>query len=288
LRLAPAAWLCASATAALLLSTGQFGADIMMSWVRSVLFWPIGAPIDMSYWTLGVESFFYLLVAAVIGSRGTRERIERIGIALGILSGGTWLLTLGWPGWTGGIVANQAATLLQVPFGVFFAIGIFITTSRGRRLGLAHAGYAAFLVIAAIIEIDRHAAGRAAAMGVPTSSAVAIGIFLAGLAIIIAAPVLQRPLSRWLSPATARTIGLMTYPLYLIHQDAGAVVMARLLAAGMPMPIAQAITAATMVGAAWAIARWPEPWLRDRLAIAFNRRRGRAPDNRPTAFPSAG
>lgn len=286
LRLAPAAWICASATFAALTFTSALSLDLSLSWLRSLLFWPIGDQIDMSYWTLGVETFFYLAVAAIIGARGSIRSVERLGFAIGAMSGATWMLAFVAPLLLGRIVANQAATLLQIPFGIFFAIGIFIATNGNRPLGAAKIGYAVFLSAAAMIEINLHANGRAADTGLPTSSAMAIGLFFIGVAILAAAPALQTPLSRWISPARARTIGLMTYPLYLIHQDVGAVLIVRLLAAGVPFVLAQIATVTAMIALAWAIARWPEPWLRARLAAAFARLNSRGT---PIAIaPSAG
>lgn len=287
LRLAPAAWACATLTLVMLATTGRVGAPLVVEWLRSVMFWPIGPQIDMSYWTLGVETFFYLMVAATLGASGSLQKVERLGWAIGLVSGGTWFAALCWPQMVGQIVANQAATLLLVPFGIFFSIGILIAAAKARPMGLASGCFAIFLGMAAMIEIDLHANGRAAASGLATSSPMAIAIFFSGVALLFAAPALQRPLSRWISPGTARAIGLMTYPLYLIHQDAGAVVLARLLEDGVPFRMAQALTVVLMLAIAFWITRLPEPWLRERLN-AVMRPRGPLPDNRPIAFPANG
>lgn len=287
LRLAPAVWICATLTVAMLLTTGRFGGELAAAWLRSVLFWPIGSAIDSSYWTLGVETFFYLIVAAIIGSAGSRARIERLGWVIGSVSATTWLLAPGWTGDVAPLVTNQTAALLQIPFGVFLAIGMMIAVTDRACLNPARIGFMALLGAAAMIAINFHAAGRAAAMGVATSGLVANLVFFGGLALLVAAPALQAPLARWIAPGTARVLGLMTYPLYLIHQDAGSVVMVRLLEDGVPFRMAQALTALLMLAMAFWITRLPEPWLRGRLG-ALMRRRGPSPDNRPIAFPANG
>jgi peptidoglycan/LPS O-acetylase OafA/YrhL len=288
LRLAPGVWVCATLTLVLLATTHAFGAELLPQWLRSVLFWPIGAPIDNSYWTLGVETFFYLIVAATIGAMGSPQKIERLGWVIGLVSGSTWLLAFVWPGMIAQLVANQTATLLQIPFGVFFAIGILIAVTEHRSLGIARIGFAGFLAASAMIAINFHANGREAASGLATSAIAANAIFFAGVALLIAAPRLQAPLSRWITPAAARTIGLMTYPLYLIHQDGGAVVITALLRDGVPLRMAQALTVVLMLALAFWVTRLPEPWVRAQLARALTPRRDRAPDNRPTAFPAGG
>ena len=288
LRLAPGVWVCATLTLAMLATTRAFGAELLPQWLRSMLFWPIGAAIDNSYWTLGVETFFYLIVAATIGAMGSPQKIERLGWAIGLISGTTWWLAFVWSSAIAQLVANQTATLLQIPFGVFFAIGIMIAVTEGQRLGAARITFMAFLATAAMIAINFHADGRAAATGLATSASMANIVFLAGVVLLIAAPRLQAPLSRWIKPATARTIGLMTYPLYLIHQDAGAVVITRLLDDGVPFRMAQALTVVLMLALAFWVTRLPEPWVRARLARLLRPRRDRAPDTRPTAFPAGG
>lgn len=288
LRLVPAVWICATVTFAMLAASGHFGPAIGFDWLRSVAFWPIGNQIDDVYWTLGVETFFYLAVAITLGSHGTPQRIEQLAWVLGLVSAAGWLATLFQPTLMLAVMSNQAATLLLLPYGVFFALGMMIAAIHTRPLGPARGALMVVLTAAALIEISAHSEGREAAMAVAVSGSTAQGIFLVALGVVILAPHLQTPLSRWISPGTARTVGLMTYPLYLIHQDAGAVVIATLLGHNVPLRVAQALTVLLMLVLAWAIARWPEPWLRARLATLFNRFRDRAPDTRPTASPSAG
>lgn len=287
-RLVPAAWVCATVTLAVLVSTGLCTPGILVPWLRSMLFWPTGEQIDNSYWTLGVECFFYLMVAATIGDGRRPGRLRWLACAIGMTSGAGWLATWCWPNAMLPIMANQTATLLLLPYGVFFSIGMVLADCTGRRPRMGETALLAILVMAAMIEIDAHAQGRASQLGVAMSTPIAQALFAGALALIAGARRLQVPLSRMIAPGTARTVGLMTYPLYLLHQDAGAVLIARLLRADLPLWAAEAATIGVMIALAWAVAVHAEPALRAALGRAIRPRRGRAPDNRPTAFPSAG
>lgn len=288
LRLVPAAWICATITLAIIAVTGHATPALASAWLRSMAFWPVGEQIDGVYWTLGVECFFYLFVAAAIGNGKSPRRLETVARVIGLASALGWVASVVAPGTMLPVMANATATLLLLPHGVFFALGMMIAVMRDRRIGLRRIALVVLLLATATIEIDAHAAARASAMHASSSAALASDIFLLGVTVLFAAPLLQRRLARWISPESARLLGLMTYPLYLIHQEAGAVVIARLLGDGVPLLLAEALTIAVMLMLAWWISSVAEPWLRGQLKRVLRRRRDPAPDNHPTAFPSAG
>lgn len=60
-----------------------------------------------------------------------------------------------------------------------------------------------------------------------------------------------------------RRIGLMTYPLYLIHDDVvGAAILGALMRAGVPYLLSVVIVGVTMIAASWLIAIEAEPRIR--------------------------
>ena len=62
-RLAPAVWVCAPITAAVLLLTDlSWPTDAVIRVVRTALFVPIDPWVDSVYWTLGIEIAFYAIV----------------------------------------------------------------------------------------------------------------------------------------------------------------------------------------------------------------------------------
>ena len=292
LRLAPAAWICATISFVVLLASGRFApSGLLGEWWRSALFWPSGAQIDASYWTLGIEVSFYLLMALAVGGRGSGRRVEAIGIALGAAGGLFWL----WWLWAGVapdlLLRNTTMTLSLLPHGCFFAIGVVIAGLAREGVTRWRVGVLAALMPVAAIEIVAHAVERAQAVGTMPSALLAATIFFCGVALLIAAPRLQPLLARWIAPGVARTIGLMTYPLYLLHQDAGAVLLTALADAGMPPRLAAGLSAAVILTIAWLVALRLEPVLRGVLAAAPDRlSRVRAPgrDSLPSASPPAG
>ena len=132
LRLGPTVWICATLTALTVAAAGQGDAALIGEWSRSMRFWPIGTQIDGSYWTLGVECAFYLLVA--LAAAGRAERILLLGWGLAIGSALFWAASL-IPGERfAALVTNQGAILLLLPHGCLFAVGIALAQRRCARL----------------------------------------------------------------------------------------------------------------------------------------------------------
>ena len=255
LRLAPAAWICATITLAVLALAGQGTVSLAAAWWRSIRFWPIGEQIDGSYWTLGVELSFYLMVALAIGRRGDRRRIARVGDAIGLASIAFWVICLA-AGLSRTVMTNQAVVLLLLPHGCLFALGMMLAMGRTRTILFAA------LCLTALVEIAAHLGG----MHETATAIIAQLVFAAGVALLLASERLQPWLARWIDAGTARAIGLMTYPLYLLHQQVGAVIVGALQRFGLPGWLAVGLTTAAVLALACAIARHAEPALRAMLA----------------------
>ena len=286
LRLAPGAWVCGTVTLiALTLSLGPSSA-LLGAWVRSVTFWPMGQQIDAAYWTLGIELAFYFAVAACLGSAGRARRIEQVGAAIGVASGVFWLACLAAGPAAGWLFTQRVPQLLLLPYGCFFALGIVIARCQADGMTLRRsAGLAALLAIGGI-EVAVHALESANETGLPVATVPAVGLFTAAMAALLLAERAQPMLARCVTPARARTVGMMTYPLYLVHQEAGAVLVRALASLGMPIGAALLASAAAALTAAWLIARLGEPAARRWLA---RRIEGLAPSGRriATALPLA-
>lgn len=277
LRLVPAAWICATLTALVLIAGGQGDAVLAADWFRSIRFWPIGAQIDGSYWTLGVECAFYLLVA--LAAVGDARRIALVGWGLALASAAFWIVCLLLGPAAEPIVTNQAAILLLLPHGCFFAAGIALAM-RGLR------GRTALILLASatgVVEIAAHIGG-----GQVTPATIAgDAVFALGLMTLACADRLQPWLARRIDTSLARAIGLMTYPLYLLHQVAGAVLIGIFARSGAPLVVAIGLTVAIMLASAWMVARHGEPALRTALQRLISPRRDRVPDSLRSAFPRA-
>jgi peptidoglycan/LPS O-acetylase OafA/YrhL len=288
-RLVPCAWICATATAIATAAIGLGDPELLRRWLGALIFWPLGAHIDPSYWTLGVELSFYLLVAARLRDGGD-GRLDRLAAMLIGWSAAFWTAVL-----VGGIgVAewslDQRFQLTLAPHGCLFALGIVI--ARAQEAGWTPRRRLAFALALAtcLVEIVFHATERSAAFGLPLSPTLPILAFAAGLCLLVLAPRLQPWAERWISPERARAVGLATYPLYLIHQEAGAIMVTALSRAGVATGPALALTALAAAAFAWVVVHWLEPPTRRAVERMLDRLSSRGPEpNTPrTAFPRSG
>ena len=136
LRLLPAAWICATLTAIVMLFGSTVpAAAIVTRWTTSMTLFPLGQPIDEIYWTLGVEVAFYGLVAILLrGATDNRARLTTLGAGLALASLTFWIGQ-----WTGMVSVDPQSTpirLLLLPHGGFFAVGIALHALAERRGGL--------------------------------------------------------------------------------------------------------------------------------------------------------
>ncbi|NYT41149.1 acyltransferase [Sphingomonas sp. R-74633] len=268
-RLFPAAWVCASLTLAVLLVTGASG-PLFTQWLGAFTLWPMGPWIDGVYWTLGVELAFYWLVAVLL-ARGAGDRLEGLAQGLAVASLLYWLvlasglLPAGW-------IHPRIADLLLLTHGCFFALGIHVRAALDHGLTRRRAAAMGLCLIPAALEIVAHGYDLGPALGLAGTPTVPLAVFLAGLLVMLGADRLQPYLERWLPAGLAARLGLATYPLYLLHQEAGAAVLSRLVRSGMPATLAALVVGAAMLAAALAISAFAEPWLRrglSRLAAAL-------------------
>ncbi|WP_052216274.1 acyltransferase family protein [Sphingomonas sp. ERG5] len=269
LRLLPAAWICATVTL-VVLAWAAPSLWLPLQWLMSVTFWPVGAGIDPSYWTLGIELVFYMLIAAGLGEAGTLTGIERRALWIGALSTGFWLWAL-FAGWSAPeATGSRQLQLLLLPHGCFFALGILAWAMLHDRVTVGRVISFTLFTAIALVEIAAHAIERIHALTIEAAPWVPMLAFIAGLAVILGSLRLQSVLERWVDVRLAATLGLMTYPLYLIHQEAGAALVATLMHRGMSMLPAMIATAGTVMVFAWWVARRGEPVVRAWLAARLD------------------
>lgn len=268
LRLVPAAWICTSVTF-LVLAAETARPGLAHSWLLSMTFWPQGIPVDPSYWTLGIECAFYLLIALCLGQAGNPRRIEARGVALGWWSTAFWgvAIAAGW--WGTRVFDYRPIQLLLLPHGVFFALGVLARGMLAEGPSVRRMAPFAVFLSAGLVEIVARAGERAATLHLGHGPGLPLGLFLAGLAIILGARRLQPGLARHVRAGVAVRLGLMTYPFYLIHQEVGAAMIAGLMHAGAGFGVAAGVTLMAMIAIAWGIVEWLEPALRRSLARAL-------------------
>jgi peptidoglycan/LPS O-acetylase OafA/YrhL len=210
--------------------------------------------VDGVYWTLAIELKFYLLVFMAIVLR-QMPYIER------------WIYL-----WLGACVALTAwpvaplTSVAMLPHGFFFiggAICYFIRTSGLNTIRSVS------LLVAAVGSAYHAVLGRGdftfeTQIAHPAIVATLIAIFFGTMLAIAMRWVTLPPARIWL------TLGALTYPLYLLHNMFGRVIMWEL--EPYAGPWARLVMVSAIVYAlAWVCARWIEPAARDRIAALLAR-----------------
>lgn len=233
LRLYPVAWICSTSSALLLLAAGQ--AVTIAEYSASMTLWPLGPWISGVYWTLAVEAIFYAVVAMTIllvGSKGlpalavllsagtTAYLILRI---IGTLTGKQELMRLVW-------FESPTGSLFLLSSGAYFSfgIGLWHTLIEGKsRFWLFSVGWPAILSFLCVVGGSRY---QATIEGYGLIRAgVAPSLWVVAVACIAASVRYSAVIKTFVGDRgkVVRNVGLMTYPLYLLHDPIGIVILPR-------------------------------------------------------------
>lgn len=258
LRLAPGAWICATLTlavAALVRPEPLLG--LAGDWVRSVTFSPYGGYIDSVYWTLAIEASFYLVIFVLL-RLGAMAQIDRVFLAIALASTAFGVGVFVIDPQLQALARDRTLELVLVIHGGEFAVGVFLW--RLLYLGITPTRIAGF-------GIGLLGGGLETAKFVTEAHdrVLALGLWLGAIGFIILSVRLNPRIHALLSPAQRgwlRALGLATYPLYLLHQTAGAALMRALASVGTPHVACLALTMVAVLAAALVVALRLEPPLR--------------------------
>jgi peptidoglycan/LPS O-acetylase OafA/YrhL len=211
-RLFPTIFICATISFVLL---SILGLQDVSKYIRAVFIIPYGPWLDGVYWTLTVEVVFYGLVWLQLLL--FPHRMEILLIIIGSASSVYWLLFfLGVP-YALALADTRHVQLLLLAHGCHFAIGgmIWLISSQGFRMdrGLL----LVLFVLAGAIDIAAES---------DRIDLIPLSIWAVALVAIALSAMLNRPV-KW--QGVARVIGLLTFPLYLLHNVFGALLMKLLL-----------------------------------------------------------
>jgi peptidoglycan/LPS O-acetylase OafA/YrhL len=213
-RLYPAFWVCCSITAAVCALAAVFPVTMPQYVANLTLFSGFfGVPdVDGVYWSLYVEIAFYGMIAVAILCRQI-ARIRLFAVGWLLLSGvslvveipGFWRLGLQWaPCFVAGCIFCQMSTRRWRPadlviLAAAFVIGVIFAGVRARKLSLL--------------------------LAEPFDVAVVVTIYAAFFGMMLAIA------SGWSCRRGAQAmsaLGALTFPLYLLHQNIGIILMQRL------------------------------------------------------------
>ena len=249
---------------AVLIRTPLPSGESLARWVRALLLSPQGPWIDGAIWTLTVEAVFYGLICLLIATLGV-GRLPQVARMVALASALFWLVVMG--GAATGIAAAYWAKVTLLTTGAFFALGILFydghragwTAARVMWCGVAMAASAAALAQFAQ-DNGLNADGQAVLLW---AGLIVLGIVMTGA---------ER---RWRPGAgmrmLARRLGLMTYPLYLVHQISGGFVVWLLLQAGLGAGAAVSVMVGVILLVSYGFTLWIEPPLRRGLQVGLQR-----------------
>ncbi|WP_284274154.1 acyltransferase family protein [Bradyrhizobium iriomotense] len=273
-RLYPAAWICSTISlVALIYANIAPPESYLKPYFHSLLLSPKYPWIDSVYWTLGIEISFYALIFLVLAV-GFWEFKTTIAYVLGSVSAAYWICGyLVMPQFLASHLWSRPLELSLVPYGCYFALGMMLFFHAARGLTSREKIFCGVLAIGATIEIMFKAEHANRVFHSAQSNWVPVAIFV--IFVALAASALTWQPERKLATCL-RQLGLATYPLYLLHDNAGTVLMSWLLdnLTGYRF-LALAVTMVACIATALLIALVLEPPIRGFLAALWRPRKSR-------------
>lgn len=276
-RLGPAVWICAPLTLIATLALGfRSTEEAWRGFRHSMAFLPWTPWIDGSYWTLGIEIAFYTMVWLLIRA-GRFAYIKPLAIVIGVASSLFWICVTMAESRSGAPVAwwreSRTLSLLLLHHGMFFAIGVFLWSELIKKAEPRNVLWIGVFCLGGCLQISAESAAANAGFGTAYDAMLPCMIWLGALALIVVSVRANAVLHRLPAPVVRAivTAGAMTYPLYLLHQIIGGVVMGCLVRAGMGRWQALAAGMALIVALAWVVAVRLEPLLQSVVRRALSR-----------------
>jgi peptidoglycan/LPS O-acetylase OafA/YrhL len=275
LRLYPSAWICATATLLTVLLLGRGNSDTVSEYAHAMTLWVQGPWIDGVYWTLGIEIIFYALMFGMLClGRFASISVVLAGMAL-ISAAFWWALAVDrvFPGmlpvaFVHDLLASPASAFLLLRHGCFFALGGLLWLCRSNRFTPWRTFLLGLCLVTGALEISDSARSIALTIGdSPERRMIACAVWLAAVACLTAAIFSNRALHTLFgkSARIIKVMGLMTYPLYLLHDIIGAALLKAAFLLGAPPIAALAFAVAIVLALSWGVTLFLEPPIRAHL-----------------------
>jgi peptidoglycan/LPS O-acetylase OafA/YrhL len=281
LRLYPAVWICATLSlAAWLFIAHEPLSRLVQPYLQSLVLWVRGPWIDGVYWSLGVEIVFYTIVFSVLAANRwfSMARLPWVLAALAMFYRLlTWNFDLAERLLTSEVVGKIEwwAGALLLRYSSFFAVGVWLWLVQRRAMSWRDWIGLVVAMILCGFEIAERTAAMPTEVAIPMEFALwqPLSLWLLSVGVVFAAawaPQLFEVRSPgWRS--VLRRLGLMTYPLFLLHAVAGAGLIRVLTSAGFAPWAALGIAIASALLAAYVICATAEVALRDMLGALLGR-----------------
>ncbi len=277
LRLYPAVWICSTFAFALLWFERGVSKPLLHAWLNALTLFPLGPIIDGSYWTLRVEMSFYACIFLlllfgcfrVIGQLvALLSAVSSVFLFTGLaIDHGWWHPNNAARGIPDFLLNSRWARLFLIDHAPHFATGVLLwlilthgsTLFRGVALALS--------LLGAVLSIRLEGIEAVGSTQAPHLLLPSLFLWAAGILAIVLSVNYNDQILPALGPAWAtrlRTMGLVTYPLYLLHQDIGAFFIHRF-AGKVPDSVIIGVSAAVAILLAYLVVRFAEKPLRQML-----------------------
>ena len=228
-RLFPGAFVCATLTAVVLrFSDSSSPKDLLFAWCRSIFFSPKGPWIDNSYWTLSIEVAFYAVIFLLLLLK-RMNALQAVISCLGLLSTAFWIIS-SVPGSRLGaylsdsIMENGPRNILLVRHGCYFAIGVLLWISLFKGFTTLRLVVMMLCALGGALQIVDRSSVVAGYTHYLFSPVIPILVWIFALGAIVISVTVNEKLTYAIGPGgvtAMRRLGLMTYPLYLLHAEIG-------------------------------------------------------------------
>jgi peptidoglycan/LPS O-acetylase OafA/YrhL len=303
LRLYPAVWVCATVTFLVLLLFGNGSvSEFIVPYIHAMTLVPKGITadwLDGVYWTLAAEMAFYGLVYCAMLTKKVTLRHLAFGLTIySAVFNAISMLVLS--SFTPSDIPYLVILMFRVPsadflcsHGCFFALGIWLFISANRKLTALEQVAVAVACLAGAAEIYFFASYFLTSIPALAGESALVPIMVWAAAVVLIAAEARR--ARRSSEGTAspregagylRTLGLITYPLYLTHNVIGSAIIHALVDAGLDATLATWLAIGMLVLVCWFICAKIEPTIRRALtrSLAYV---GALPERKPAPRLSA-
>jgi peptidoglycan/LPS O-acetylase OafA/YrhL len=166
------------------------------------------------------------------------------------------------------LLASPASAFLLLRHGCFFALGGLLWLCQSKRLTPWRAVLIGLCLLTGMLEIIDSARPIVLPIGdSPERRMIACAVWLAAVGCLVAAIFYNQALHRIVgkSATMIKVLGLVTYPLYLLHDIIGAALLKAAASSGMPPIAALTLAVASVVALSWVVTQYLEPPIRARL-----------------------